>query len=128
MQADEFEKKIRETMEGFALAPNSNVWEEVSLRIKKEKSRRKVLLYWLFIGLGMLAGTATWYFLHNPIKTRQVLTRNNSNAENDRNNHMNQSRQESASTDHKIKKLQEKTFIDISKTERKRVVKSKFAT
>src|SRR4051812_31340871 len=120
MQADEFEKKIQETMEGFALVPGSQVWEQVSLRIKKEKSRRKVLLYWFFIGFGLLVGTTTWYFLYYQTDTKQVFTRNDSNEGNGRKNHI-------ASKDDKTKKLQQKTSTDVSKIERRRVVKSRIA-
>ncbi|MEJ7679192.1 MAG: hypothetical protein WKG06_15325 [Segetibacter sp.] len=41
MQADEFEKKIQNKMEGFELVPDSEVWKQVSVKIEKEKNNEE---------------------------------------------------------------------------------------
>src|SRR3954454_24079310 len=61
MQADEFEKDIRDKMEGFSLVPGSEVWNQVSTRLQREKKKRRVLFYWLFSGLVLLAGISAWW-------------------------------------------------------------------
>ena len=65
MQADEFEKNIQNKMEGFGLVPNSEVWNQVSIRIEKEKKKRKLVFFWLSMGLVLLAGTSALLFINN---------------------------------------------------------------
>ncbi len=82
MQADEFEKKIQAKMEGFELVPDSEVWKQVSVRIEKEKKKRKVLLYWLFTGFVLLAGTSMWWFSNNNNGSNKKLVINKVNNNN----------------------------------------------
>lgn len=42
MQADEFEKKIQDKMEGFELVPDNEVWKQVANRIAKEKRNEEL--------------------------------------------------------------------------------------
>ena len=65
MQADEFEKKIKKKMEEFELVPGSAVWKEVSLKIEKEKRKRRVIFYWLFTGFLLLSASSAWWFINN---------------------------------------------------------------
>lgn len=73
MQADEFEKKIQHKMEGFELVPDDEVWKQVSVRIKKEKTERRVLFYWLLTGFVFLAGTSAWWFINNENNRKLVI-------------------------------------------------------
>lgn len=73
MQADEFEKNIQNKMEGFGLVPNDEVWKQVSIRIKKEKKKRKVAFFWLFTVLVLIAGTSALYVINNEINRKIVI-------------------------------------------------------
>lgn len=64
MQADEFEKKIKNKLQEFALAPGEAVWDEVAQRINKEKMKRRVLVYWLAAGFILLAGVSAYLFIN----------------------------------------------------------------
>ncbi len=79
MLADEFEKKIQDKMEGFELVPDDKVWEQVSMQIKKEKKKRRVLLYWMFAGFILLAGTLTIWFINDGNNRKLVINRVNNN-------------------------------------------------
>ncbi|HEX8279226.1 MAG TPA: outer membrane beta-barrel protein [Segetibacter sp.] len=73
MQADEFEKNIQNKMEGFGLVPNGEVWKQVLIRIEKEKKKRKVVFFWLFTGLVLLAGTSALYFINNENNRKLII-------------------------------------------------------
>ena len=70
MQADEFEKKIKNKMEEFELVPGNVVWKEISIKIEQEKKKRKILFYVLFTSFLLLAGVSAWWFINNE-NTRQ---------------------------------------------------------
>jgi hypothetical protein len=63
MQENEFEKRVREQMNGFSLVPNEAVWKQVEARIGKEKKRR-TLLFWFF-GTLLLIGGITWWMIES---------------------------------------------------------------
>src|SRR4028119_66951 len=88
MQADEFEKNIQNKMEGFGLVPNGEIWKQVSIRIEKDKKKRKVVFFWLFISLILVAGTSALYLFNN---------------ENNRNTIINEVKDASRQPDNKIK-------------------------
>lgn len=61
MQENEFEKQVKQTMDGFNIRPSDAVWADVERRIRKEKRRRR-MLWWplLFLLLGGGTATAIW--------------------------------------------------------------------
>ena len=65
MQADEFEKKIQNKMEGFGLVPDREVWRQVALKIENKKKKRRIIFYWLFIGFVLLAVTSSHWIINN---------------------------------------------------------------
>jgi len=75
MQANEFEKNIRNKMEGFGLVPDGEVWEQVSMRIEKEKKKRRILFYWAFTGLALLTGTSAFWFINSENTTKPAVNR-----------------------------------------------------
>lgn len=60
MQANDFEKRVRERMDELQLYPSASVWPEVEQRIRKEKKKRPLIFWWLLPLL--LAGGALFYF------------------------------------------------------------------
>lgn len=74
MQADEFEKKIRDKMEQFELVPNTGVWLHVATRINFEKKKRRLLLYWLIFGLVALTGASTFWLVNTKIENKVAVT------------------------------------------------------
>ena len=79
MQADEFEKKIQNKMEEFGLVPGSEVWKQVSIRIEKEKKKRRALLFLLFTGFVLLSGTSILWLINNENNKKPVTNYVNSN-------------------------------------------------
>jgi Outer membrane protein beta-barrel domain len=59
MPKNEFEKKVREELEGLRLKPSDEVWKQVSTGIRPEKRRRRWLIWVPFLFLG-LAGGGYW--------------------------------------------------------------------
>lgn len=62
MQANDFEKRVKERMDELQLYPSASVWTEVEKRIRKEKKRRWVIFWWIFpvlVGGGVLLYMAT---------------------------------------------------------------------
>ncbi len=59
MQEREFEKQVKEQMQGFDLEPSSEVWTNVELRIRKEKKRR--FIAWWFAAALLIAGGGMYY-------------------------------------------------------------------
>ncbi|MBK5272179.1 MAG: hypothetical protein JJE22_14310, partial [Bacteroidia bacterium] len=50
MPANEFEKKVQQRMEQLNLAPSDEVWLEVERRIRKEKKRRRFIIWFFLFG------------------------------------------------------------------------------
>lgn len=68
MQANEFEKKIRNQMEEFELTPDGEVWMKVAARIDEQKKRRRFVFFWFFIGFLLFGATAAWWLTHKESK------------------------------------------------------------
>jgi hypothetical protein len=64
MQENEFEKRVREQMEEFKIAPNEEVWQQVKVEITKKK-RRRVFFYWIFAALLLTGGVGILLFNKN---------------------------------------------------------------
>ena len=63
MQENEFEKQVKEAMEGFRLTPSAPVWNRIEQQLPREKRRRRfIVFFFLFAGLGV-----SGYFLYNKL-------------------------------------------------------------
>lgn len=63
MQENEFEKQVKEAMEGFKLTPSAPVWNRIEQQLPREKRRRRfIVFFFLFAGLGV-----SGYFLYNKL-------------------------------------------------------------
>lgn len=65
MQADEFEKKVQEKLESLELLPNEEVWKQVSIRMVEKNKKKRILFFWIFSGLLLLAGTSAYFIIKN---------------------------------------------------------------
>ena len=72
MPANEFEKKIQQRMDELKLAPSGEVWEQVELRIRKEKKRRRIIFWVPFLFLGLGGGLTTILLMNNSKKNPVV--------------------------------------------------------
>ncbi len=104
MQADEFEKKIQNKMEGFELVPDGEVWKQVSVKIEKEKKQRRVVLYWVCTGFAFLLGTSVWWFINNGNTEKLVIIEANNNVKKGENYKIQQNINSSAQGLYKMKK------------------------
>ncbi len=67
MQENEFEKQVKEAMEGFKLTPSAPVWNRIEQQLPHEKRRRRFIVFFLlFAGLG-LGGYFTYYKLNTNV-------------------------------------------------------------
>lgn len=82
MQADEFEKKIQNKMEGFELVPDNEVWKQVAARIEKEKKKRRILICWLFPAFVLLSAAIGYWLINNENSTNAVTNNFDSNIDN----------------------------------------------
>ena len=80
MQADEFEKKVRNKLEELGLVPDREVWKQVSIRIEREKNKRRILIFWIFTGFVLLAGTSVYVFINNENNNKTVISEINNNS------------------------------------------------
>ncbi len=71
MQENEFEKKVREKMEGLHLAPGEEVWEKVSAGIYKEKRKRRFLIF--LFAFALLSGMGGIFLYIGANKTKPAL-------------------------------------------------------
>ncbi|HTQ27073.1 MAG TPA: outer membrane beta-barrel protein [Puia sp.] len=55
MQDPEFEKQVRKKMEELLFSPSESVWAGVETRIKRDRDRRRPLL-WMFLAAGLVLG------------------------------------------------------------------------
>lgn len=124
MQADEFEKKIQNKMEGFGLVPDNEVWKQVSARIKKEKTERRVLFYWLLTGFVFLAGTSAWWFINNENNRKLVIKDVNHAASKEVNDRLKQSINNSSPGFYKPRAETKKSIAFIQKDK----IKQKFTS
>jgi hypothetical protein len=63
MQENEFERRVRERMDEFSLAPNEEVWKQVEAEIRKDK-RRPIFFYWIVAGLLLAGGSGVFFYLN----------------------------------------------------------------
>lgn len=70
MHNNEFEKKVELRMEELSFSPSDSVWQKVELQIRQRKRRRRILFWWLPLGL-LCIGTAGW-FLYNEFSSAPV--------------------------------------------------------
>lgn len=75
MQKNEFENRIRETMDELEFVPRKEVWENVSANIDKEKKRRRFLF--LFFAFTLLISLAGSYYYINERQIKPPLSVNN---------------------------------------------------
>src|SRR3954447_19564467 len=76
MQENEFEKKVRETMNKFKIDPSDSVWNKVEQHIpKKERRRRWVIFSFLFAGLVLGYFIYNNYY-NNPTEIKSVRANN----------------------------------------------------
>src|SRR5258708_1302349 len=79
MRDPEFEKHIRQRMEELKFSPSETVWNNLEKEIKKDKNRKKPLLWFSFFLVIGLAGSS--YFLmnsnknHNSTDTKRQSTK-----------------------------------------------------
>ena len=74
MPANEFEKKVQQRMDELKLALSGKVWEQVELRIRKEKKRRRIIFWLPFLFLGLGGGLTTFILMNNAKKNPIVKT------------------------------------------------------
>jgi hypothetical protein len=78
MQENEFEKKIRETMEEFKITPPDSVWEKVEQHIpKRERRRRWMILMFLFAGLVVSGYFVYDHYQHSAPTQKVTFNKNN---------------------------------------------------
>ncbi len=72
MQANEFEKKVQQTMDGFRLRPSDDVWQNVERRIRERKRKRRIIFFILFLLIGLaLAGYGIYDFSDNQMTSQK---------------------------------------------------------
>jgi len=72
MQANEFEKKVQQTMDGFRLRPSDDVWQNVERRIRERKRKRRIIFFILFSLIGLaLAGYGIYDFSDNQMTSQK---------------------------------------------------------
>jgi len=76
MGNDSFENKLEQELNGLQIQPSAAVWQQVEIRIRKEKKRR-MLLWWIFSSSFLLAGTGIWLISENAKTNEQKTTVNN---------------------------------------------------
>ena len=74
MQENEFEKRIRQNMEQFALRPNEDVWTSVAARLQKKKKRDRLFGFLLFTSIILIAGFGRWFYLSKTSNISKPLT------------------------------------------------------
>jgi hypothetical protein len=79
MQADEFEKKIQNKLEGFELMPAGEVWKQVAIRIEKDRKKQRVLMYWFLAGFVLLAGSSAYWLINNESNRNLAVNEVNTN-------------------------------------------------
>lgn len=69
MLENEFEKQVRQKMNGLHLQPGTEVWEEVERRIQKKKKRRIIFFWFLLAGLFLGGG---WWLSDQSAENKSV--------------------------------------------------------
>ncbi len=63
MQTHDFEKHVQKELAEFSLEPTDGVWQNVELRINKERKKRRIVFFWLFAGIVLLGGGAGLFYI-----------------------------------------------------------------
>src|ERR1700730_3936067 len=63
MPANDFEKQVQQVLDELKLKPSEEVWPQVEQRIRKDKRRRRSLL-WLPLLFLLLGGAGYWWVNH----------------------------------------------------------------
>src|SRR6202035_16374 len=63
MHEPEYEKKIQQKMQELKFSPSESVWANVEKKIKKDKKRKRPLL-WFFLILGLAVSGGASYFIY----------------------------------------------------------------
>lgn len=78
MQENEFERQLKQVMDGFNMTPPNTVWEKISDKIKDKRRRRFVFYFVLFLGL-IIAGGSMYFFINNSLKKNTPIADQNIN-------------------------------------------------
>jgi len=129
MQADEFEKKVRNRLEELDLVPDTEVWKQVSIRIDREKNKRRILFFWIFTGFVLLAGTSVYLFINNENNNKTVMSEINNNSTKRENFEIKQSPKHPLQSLQKAQKIHlQKSITDLKKDGIKQVSASERKT
>ncbi|SFP67813.1 hypothetical protein SAMN05444277_101673 [Parafilimonas terrae] len=79
MQENEFEKQVKNLMEGFKPAPSDEAWAKISRRLKEKRRRRLPFIFLLATGLAA-AGLLFYYTGNKQDTVQNTVAINNSNA------------------------------------------------
>lgn len=96
MEDNRFEKNVAEEMGSFKLKPSDAVWQQVDAQLKKDRKRRRWIIFFLFAGL-LLGGAGLLYVtadkneqpsaaLHQPSNTTSATTADNKTTQADNSN------------------------------------------
>ena len=78
MQENEFEKQVKNLMEGFKPAPSDEAWAKISRRLKEKRRRRLPFVFLLATGLAA-AGLLFYYTGNKKDTVQNTVATNNSN-------------------------------------------------
>jgi hypothetical protein len=82
MSVNNFENKVQQKMDELRLLPSQQVWEQVERRIH-EKTRRRVLVFWILLaGLLLTGGVIVYRQVNNDLPGRAVVSNSARNREN----------------------------------------------
>jgi hypothetical protein len=56
MQENEFEKNVRKKMDDLKFSPSDSVWQNIEAHMRKQKPRKRILLFWIVTLAGLLYG------------------------------------------------------------------------
>ncbi|GAB4091258.1 hypothetical protein [Flaviaesturariibacter terrae] len=65
MHDNKFEREVQGKMNALRMEPPAPVWAAVEARIGKERRKRRLLVFWLLLPLGLLLGSAGWWLLRD---------------------------------------------------------------
>jgi hypothetical protein len=72
MQTHDFEKHVQKELAEFSLEPTDSVWQNVELRINKERKKRRIVFFWLFAGIVLLGGGAGIFYMNSKDNGRHI--------------------------------------------------------
>lgn len=86
MQENEFEKQVKEMMEGFRLTPSDTAWENISRKLKKERPRKLPFIFLLAVGVIIAVGIGFYLTKENAQKPAIAANSNNNATGAEKNN------------------------------------------